>query len=88
MAELFICKIASLQETDIKWEYEIAHSGKDKENWVAWKKQNIENYKQGYIIPYYGILKGSTICEATAMVHSKVVQNSAAHAYAYHYLQC
>lgn len=77
MAELFICKIASLQEIDIKWEYEIAHSGKDKENWVAWKKQNIENYKQGYIIPYYGIFEGSIICEATAMVHSKVVQNSA-----------
>lgn len=76
MAELFICKIASLQEMDIKWEYEIAQSGKDKENWIVWKKQNIEQYKQGYIIPYYGILEGNIICEATAMVHPKVVQNS------------
>ena len=52
MAEFLICKIASLQEMNIKWEYEIAQSGKDKENWIVWKKQNIEKYKQGYIIPY------------------------------------
>lgn len=77
MAEFLICKIASLQEMNIKWEYEIAQSGKDKENWIIWKKQNIEKYKQGYIIPYYGILEGNIICEATAMLHPKVVQNSA-----------
>lgn len=76
MSELFICKIASPQEMEIKWEYEIAQSGKDKENWIVWKKQSIENYKQGYTIPYYGILEGIIICEATAMVHPKVVQNS------------
>lgn len=76
MAELFICKIASLQEMDMKWEYEIAQSGKDKGNWITWKKQAMENYKQGYTIPYYGILEGSIICEATAMLHPKVVQNS------------
>lgn len=76
MSELFICKIASPQEMEIKWEYEIAQSGKDKENGIVWKKQSIENYKQGYTIPYYGILEGIIICEATAMVHPKVVQNS------------
>lgn len=76
MAELFICKIASLQEMNTKWEYEIAQSGKDKENGIVWKKQNIENYRQGAIIPYYGILEGIIICEATAMVHPRVVQNS------------
>ena len=77
MAEFLICKIASLQEMNIKWEYEISQSGKDKEIWIIWKKQNIEKYKQGYIIPYYGILEGNIICEATAMLHPKVVQNSA-----------
>lgn len=76
MAELFICKIASPQEMKIKWGYEIAQKEKDKENWIVWKKQHIENYKQGYTIPYYGILEGIIICEATAMVHPKVVQNS------------
>ena len=76
MDELFICKIASLQEMNVKWDYEIAQSGEDKENWIVWKKRSIENYKQGYTIPYYGILDGVIICEATAMIHPKVVQNS------------
>ena len=76
MSEHFICKIASLREMDVKWEYEIAHSGTDRENWIVWKKRNVENFKQGYILPYYGILDGKIICEATAMLHPKVVQNS------------
>ena len=62
MIECLICKIPSLEEMNIKWEYEIAQSGKDKENWIVWKKQNIEKYKQGYIIPYYGILEETIIC--------------------------
>lgn len=61
---------------NIKWGYEIAQSGEDKENWIVWKKKHIENYKRGFIIPYYGILEGVIICEATAMIHPKVVQNS------------
>ena len=61
---------------EIKWEYEISQRGNDKENWIAWKKQSMENYKQGYTIPYYGILEGNIICEATAIVHPKAVQNS------------
>lgn len=76
MAELFTCKIPSFQEMNIKWEYEIAQSGEDKGNWIVWKKQHIDNYKRGFIIPYYGILEGVIICEATAMLHPKVVQNS------------
>lgn len=76
MADQLICKIASLQEMNAKWEYEIAQSGKDKKNWIAWKSRNLENYQRGYIIPYYGILAGSIICEVTAMVHPKAVQNS------------
>ncbi len=77
MDEFYVCKIASIQEMNTKWAYEIAQSGTDKDNWIFWKKQNIENYQQGYIIPYYGILNGTIICEATAMIHPKVVQNSA-----------
>ena len=76
MTEFFICKIASFQEMNIKWNYEIAQREKDKDNWIVWKKRHIENYKQGYTIPYYGILEGVIICEATAMLHPKVVQNS------------
>lgn len=76
MKEIFICKIASPQEMNVKWDYEIAQRGKDKENWIDWKKRSIENYERGYTIPYYGILEGVIICEATAMIHPKVVQNS------------
>ena len=76
MDKIFICKIASPQEMKIKWDYEIAQSRKDKENWIVWKKQSIENYRQGYTIPYYGILEGIIICEATAIVYPKIVQNS------------
>ena len=36
----------------------------------------MENFKNDYIIPYYGILDGNIICEATAMLNSEVVQNS------------
>ena len=76
MDEDFICKIDSFQEMNIKWNYEIAQREKDKDNWIVWKKRSIENYERGYTIPYYGILEGNIICEATAMVHPKVVQNS------------
>lgn len=77
MAERFLCKTASIEEMDIKWDEEIARHKKDRENWVTWKKRNKENFRLGYIIPYYGILDGRIICEATAMIHPKVVQNSA-----------
>ena len=76
MAESFICKIASPQEIEIKWEYEISHHEKDKGNWIVWKKQSMENYRKGYTLPYYGILEGNIICEATAILHPKAVQNS------------
>lgn len=73
---IFVCKVASLQEMNEKWEYEIARHKKVKGNRIVWKQSNIKWYKQGYIIPYYGILDGDIICEATAMVHPNVVQNS------------
>ena len=61
MAEHFICKIASLQEMNTKWDCLIAQSVNDRENWIVWKKKSIENYKQGYTIPYYGVLEGNII---------------------------
>lgn len=76
MPEQFLCKTASVEEMNIKWDYEIAHHKKDRDNWVTWKKQNIENFMLGYIIPYYGILDGKIICEATAVIHPKAAQNS------------
>ena len=71
----YICKIASLQEMEEKWDYEIKlHPGQ--ENWIIWKAEAIKNYQTGRSIPYYGILDGMIICEATALIHSDTVQNS------------
>ena len=64
----YICKVPSLQEMNTKWDYEISHSGEDKSNWIIWKKENISRFKSGDIIPYYGILNGTIICEATAII--------------------
>lgn len=72
----YICKIASIKEMQEKWDYEISKSIQDKKNWLTWKKENINNYKKGYIIPYYGILNGIIICEATVHLTTKTVQNS------------
>ena len=72
----YICKIATIEEMNIKWDYEISIAINNKENWIVWKEQNIKNYQNGKIIPYYGILDGQIICEATAVLTSDIVQNS------------
>ncbi len=71
----YICKIASLEEMNEKWDYEI-NKAKDKSNWIIWKKDNIERFKNKQIIPYYGLLDGKIICEATAAINPSIVQNS------------
>ena len=64
----YVCKIASLEEMEQKWDNEIAlHS--EKENWIAWKSEAIEGARAGRSIPYYGILDGTVICEATAVLN-------------------
>ena len=72
----YICKIATIEEMNIKWDYEISIAINKKENWIVWKEQNIKNYQNGKIIPYYGILGGQIICETTAVLTSDIVQNS------------
>lgn len=71
----YICKIATLDEMNIKWDYEIAKATGDKDNWIVWKKSNIERFKKGIIIPYYGILNGEIICECTALLSDSIVRN-------------
>ena len=73
---MYLCKIASLEEMNRKWDYEIEHNINDARNWIIWKSHFLDNFKNDYIIPYYGILDGNIICEATAMLNSEVVQNS------------
>ena len=74
--ENFICQIASIEEMEEKWNYEIDKAIDDKQNWIIWKEKNIKNFIDGYIIPYYGILNGKIICEATVHLTANTVQNS------------
>ena len=52
----YICKIATIEDMNKKWAYEISIATNNKENWIIWKKENIENFQKGLIIPYYGLL--------------------------------
>ena len=65
----YVCKIASMEEMEQKWNYEIAQHS-EKGNWIVWKSEAIESAKAGRSIPYYGILDGTVICEATAVLNS------------------
>ena len=70
----YICKIASIDEMECKWNYEIK---KNKSlNWKTWKAEAIERVGNGQSIAYYGILNGEIICETTAMLDKRIVQNS------------
>ena len=73
----YICKIATLEEMNTKWDYEIAHAGEDKDNWTIWKQSSIEHMIQGKSLPYYGVLDGQIISEATAILDGSIAQNSA-----------
>ncbi len=72
----YICKIAYLDEMNEKWDYEIAHAEEDKDNWIIWKKSSIEHMQEGKSIPYYGLLDGQIISEATAVLDGSIAQNS------------
>lgn len=69
----YICKIASVDEMEAKWNDEIKKHKSS--NWKIWKSEAIERAKQGQRIAYYGILNGKIICEATAMLDKNIVQN-------------
>ena len=71
----YMCKIASIQEINEKWDYEISiHPNENK--WIVWKNQVINNVKNGNFICYYGILDGKIICEGTASFNHEGIQNS------------
>lgn len=73
---MYLCKIASFEEINRKWDYEIKQNVHARGNWIVWKQQYLENFRNGDILPYYGILDGNIICEATAILNPEIVQNS------------
>ncbi len=68
-----VCKVASIDEMETKWNYEIKKH--KSHNWEIWKSEAIERVKNGQCIAYYGILNGTILCEATAMLDKNIVQN-------------
>jgi ribosomal protein S18 acetylase RimI-like enzyme len=71
---MYKCKIANEKEMNEKWDYEI-DTNEDKDNWIIWKEKAIKCFKHGAQIPYYGILDGKIISEATASLSPDIVQN-------------
>ena len=69
----YICKIATIDEMERKWNYEIKKHKSP--NWKMWKAESIERVKNDQSIVYYGILNGKIICEVTAVLDKKHVQN-------------
>ena len=56
---MYLCKIASLEEMNRKWDYEIEHHVHNRKNWIVWKQHSLENFQKGHTLPYYGILDGN-----------------------------
>ena len=77
MKDRYVCKIASLEEMNRKWDDEIQRHVLDRANWILWKEEALQNAEIGNSIPYYGLLNGEIVCEETAMINPEAVQNSA-----------
>lgn len=69
----YICKIASLNEMERKWDSEIKKHKNS--NWSVWKNEAIARMLNGQSIVYFGLLNGKIISEATAMLDGQFVQN-------------
>ena len=71
----YICKIATIDEMNKKWDYEISQNPNNNA-WKVWKKEFIAAVKEGKRISYYGILDGNIICETTAYLSKDTLKNS------------
>ncbi len=71
----YICKIATIEEMNKKWDYEISKDP-DNDSWKIWKKEFIDAVKNGKRISYYGILNDNIICETTAYLSKDTLKNS------------
>ena len=76
MAGQYVCRIPTSGEMERKWDYEISRNADERENWMTWKEEALANFREGKAIPYYGILDGNIICEATAIIDLDSAQNS------------
>ena len=66
--EKYVCKIGDKKDLLDRWEYLVdIHKGKD--IWKKYRDNNIKNFDNGFIIPYYGVLEGKIICEITSYIN-------------------
>ena len=72
----YICKIASLDEVASMFDFYIENDLEERENWIKWKETALDNCKNGRTINYHGVLDGKIICECTAALDPKNIQNS------------
>lgn len=72
----YICKIASIDEVERKWNYEIRRQKRRKTVLEKLKNDAVEQIKNGQSVKYYGKLNNKIICETTAMFDENIIQNS------------
>ena len=66
-SEDYACKIATLEEVNQKWDYEINKYPNDN-SLIVWKDNAVNGIKSKKRICYYGILNGTIITEGTAIL--------------------
>ena len=71
----YTCRVATIEDMEKRWNYLISIAD-NKDNWILWKKQNINNFKEGKIIPYYGFLDDEIISEGSVIIDPSIAQNS------------
>ncbi len=72
----YICKIASLEDVSKMMDFYIENDISERKNWIKWKEHALDNIKNNRTINYHGVLNGKVICEATAAINGKLIQNS------------
>ena len=72
----YICRIASLEDVSKMMDFYIENDINDRENWIKWKENALDNIKNNRTINYHGLLNGKVICEATAAINGQLIQNS------------
>lgn len=67
------CRIATLDEVKQQFNYLICVN-ENKDEWIQWKTNFLEEIKSGMTVPFYGFLDGECICEAYAeKIYSNIV---------------
>ena len=64
MSGSYVCKIASPDEMERKWAYEINRNVSDRGNWMTWREEALDNFRE------------EIICEATAVIDPEPARRS------------